>query len=111
MIDLHQFSAVRVGADGLVEAEAGVRLNALIKQLVSAGLAGLEELAGIPGTVGGAVVMNAGAGNQEFGSVVEEIEVLAGETYRLAAGGGFRLRLPAVSAWNPAKSSPPSGCG
>jgi len=81
MLDLHEFSAVRIGADGLVEAEAGVRLNGLIKQLVAAGLGGLEDLAGIPGTVGGALVMNAGAGSQEFGRVVEEAEILSGETF------------------------------
>ena len=94
VIDLRRFNAVRIGADGLVEAEAGVRLNALVKQLVAAGLAGLEELAGIPGTVGGAVVMNAGAGRQEFGNVVEEVEVLAGETFawRGAVALGFAYR-------------------
>lgn len=81
VLELSQFTAVRIGTDGIVEAEAGVRLNALIKQLVAAGLAGLEELAGIPGTVGAALVMNAGAGSQEFGQVVEEVEILSGETF------------------------------
>ena len=100
VIDLQEFSAVRIGADGLVEAAAGVRLNALVKQLVSAGLAGLEELAGIPGTVGGAVLMNAGAGGQDFGSVVEEVEVLAGETFvwRPAALLAFDYRRSAIAA-------------
>jgi UDP-N-acetylmuramate dehydrogenase len=100
MIDLHEFSAVRIGADGLVEAEAGVRLNALVKQLVSAGLAGLEELAGIPGTIGGAVMMNAGAGAQDFGSVVEEVEVLTGETFawRPAAHLAFDYRRSSIAA-------------
>jgi UDP-N-acetylmuramate dehydrogenase len=94
VIDLCHFNAVRLGADGIVEAEAGVRLNALIKQLVAAGLAGLEELAGIPGTVGGALVMNAGAGSQEFGQVVEEVEMLSGETFlwRHAASLAFGYR-------------------
>ena len=94
VIDLCHFNAVRLGADGIVEAEAGVRLNALIKQLVAGGLAGLEELAGIPGTVGGALVMNAGAGSQEFGQVVEEVEMLSGETFlwRHAASLAFGYR-------------------
>jgi len=94
VIDLRHFNSIRVGGDGVVEAEAGVRLNALIKQLVASGLAGLEELAGIPGTVGGAVVMNAGAGHQEFGGVVEEVEVLAAATYswRQAEACGFAYR-------------------
>lgn len=94
ILDLHEFNAVRIGAVGLVEAEAGVRLNGLIKQLVAAGLGGLEELAGIPGTVGGALVMNAGAGSQEFGRVVEEVETLNGETFawRPAAVFAFGYR-------------------
>lgn len=100
MIDLRHFDGVRIGDDGFVEAEAGVRLNALIKQLVAAGLAGLEELAGIPGTVGGALVMNAGAGRQEFGQAVEEVEVLAGETFswRQAAAFSFEYRHSGVNA-------------
>ena len=94
VIELCHFNAVRIGADGIVEAEARVRLNALIKQLVAAGLGGLEELAGIPGTVGGALVMNAGAGRQEFGQVVEEVEMLSGETFlwRQAASLDFGYR-------------------
>jgi len=94
VLELNQFTAVRISSDGMVEAEAGVRLNALIKQLVAEGLAGLEELAGIPGTVGGAVVMNAGAGGQEFGQVVEEVEMLSGETFlwRTAASLSFGYR-------------------
>lgn len=94
VLDLHEFKDVRIGSDGLVEAEAGVRLNGLVKQLVAAGLGGLEELAGIPGTVGGALVMNAGAGSQEFGRVVEEVEILSGETFswRPAAAFAFGYR-------------------
>lgn len=98
VLDLHNFAAVRIGEDGLVEAEAGVRLNGLIKQLVAAGLGGLEELAGIPGTVGGALVMNAGAGRQEFGQVVEAVEILSGETFawRPAPALGFGYRHSAL---------------
>jgi UDP-N-acetylmuramate dehydrogenase len=94
VLDLQEFNAVRIGADGLVEVEAGVRLNGLLKQLVAAGLGGLEELAGIPGTVGGALVMNAGAGSQEFGRMVEEVEVLSDETFawRPAAAFAFGYR-------------------
>lgn len=61
----------------LVEAEGGVPLMTLIRETAARGLAGLEALAGIPGTVGGGVVMNAGAGGQEMAGVVQEV-VLAG---------------------------------
>ena len=46
---------------GLVEALAGEPLPTLARRAAKAGLAGLEWSIGIPGTVGGAVVMNAGA--------------------------------------------------
>lgn len=94
VIDLKELGGIRFGVNGLVEAGAGARLNALVKQLVAAGLGGLEELAGIPGTVGGAVVMNAGAGAQSLGQVVTEVEVLFEETFtwRPAKELGFGYR-------------------
>jgi UDP-N-acetylmuramate dehydrogenase len=100
VLDLHEFNAVRIGADGLAEAEAGVRLNGLVKQLVAAGLGGLEELAGIPGTIGGAIVMNAGAGCQEIGKVVEEVEILSRETFawRPAVALAFGYRHASLAA-------------
>jgi UDP-N-acetylmuramate dehydrogenase len=100
VFDLKLLAEVRFGADGLVEVGAGARLNALVKQVVAAGLGGLEELAGIPGTVGGAVVMNAGAGTQSFGQVVTAVEILAGETFvwRPAAELHFGYRHTALGA-------------
>jgi UDP-N-acetylmuramate dehydrogenase len=47
-----------------VTAQAGTLLDAVVGEAVRRGYAGLEELSGIPGTVGGAVVMNAGAFSQ-----------------------------------------------
>ncbi|MCP9808097.1 UDP-N-acetylmuramate dehydrogenase [Cyanobium sp. HWJ4-Hawea] len=49
------------GSSGLVEAEAGEPIPTLARKAARAGLSGLEWAVGIPGTVGGAVVMNAGA--------------------------------------------------
>lgn len=49
------------GASGWVEAEAGEPIPTLARKAARAGLSGLEWAVGIPGTVGGAVVMNAGA--------------------------------------------------
>lgn len=48
-------------SSGLVEAKAGEPIPTLARKAARAGLAGLEWAVGIPGTVGGAVVMNAGA--------------------------------------------------
>jgi UDP-N-acetylmuramate dehydrogenase len=47
--------------EGWVEAEAGEPIPTLARRVAKAGLSGLEWSVGIPGTVGGAVVMNAGA--------------------------------------------------
>ena len=49
------------GESGVVEAEAGEPIPTLARKVARAGLHGLEWAVGIPGTVGGAAVMNAGA--------------------------------------------------
>ena len=49
------------GGDGWIEAQAGEPIPTLARRAARAGLGGLEWAVGIPGTVGGAVVMNAGA--------------------------------------------------
>jgi UDP-N-acetylmuramate dehydrogenase len=54
-------------------ARAGTTLDALCEAAVACGLAGLENLSGIPGTVGGAVVMNAGAFGDDICSLVDEV--------------------------------------
>jgi len=57
-------------------AGGGAKLSHVVTHAVGAGLAGLEHLLGIPGTVGGALVSNAGAGGRDIGSVTERIEIL-----------------------------------
>ncbi len=59
-----------------VFADAGVNITALGGMLASNGLSGLEWAYGIPGTVGGAVIMNAGAYGVEIKNVVKNIWVL-----------------------------------
>jgi len=59
-----------------VTAGGGLGLSDLISYCSQRGLGGLEFLAGIPGTVGGAVAMNAGAFGEEVEGVVENIQVL-----------------------------------
>ncbi|MGI6065316.1 MAG: UDP-N-acetylmuramate dehydrogenase [Bacillota bacterium] len=59
-----------------VEVEAGVKLPRLARDAVQRGLSGLEWSVGIPASVGGAVVMNAGVGNDSFGNYVQKIEVV-----------------------------------
>lgn len=55
---------------------AGVDLMPFSRQCSELGLSGLEGMAGIPASVGGAVRMNAGGRFGDFGSVVEEVEVI-----------------------------------
>jgi UDP-N-acetylmuramate dehydrogenase len=67
------------GDDRIVLAGGGLGIMELLTYCSGKGLAGLEFLAGIPGTIGGAVAMNAGAWNQDVGGRVEGIEVVTGE--------------------------------
>lgn len=70
------FQRVRLDGDRL-EAEAGVLLSAAAREAAAASLTGLEFAAGIPGTVGGAVFMNAGAYDGEISQVLESAEILS----------------------------------
>ena len=60
-----------------VTAGAGVKLNNLVEKLAKRGLAGLELVSGIPGSVGGAIVSNAGMKMGWIGDVVREIRIFS----------------------------------
>lgn len=59
-----------------VRAEAGAALDKACELSAAAGLAGLEKLSGIPGSIGGAVYMNAGAFGQETFDTLEYFDVI-----------------------------------
>jgi UDP-N-acetylmuramate dehydrogenase len=59
-----------------IVAGAGAPFPAVARRAASLGLAGIEFGAGIPGTIGGAIVMNAGWHEFEIGNVVESVEFL-----------------------------------
>lgn len=69
----------------LVHVGAGVRLARLLRFCLSNGLGGLEFLVGIPGTIGGAVVMNAGTKEGEVADVLRWVDIMdqQGEKRRL----------------------------
>lgn len=62
--------------DEVIEVEAGYSLMKLAKEVIKLGLSGLEWACGIPGTIGGAVYMNAGAYKQDMSFVLEKITAL-----------------------------------
>ena len=66
---------VRVG-EGVVTAGAGAPLAAVVHKAAEAGLGGLEFCAGVPGTLGGAVIGNAGGKQGWIGDRVSEVTVV-----------------------------------
>src|SRR5262245_48371931 len=75
-----------------VSVSAGYSLPRLCIDAARQGLSGIEGLNGIPGTVGGALWMNAGAYGQEIGTVVETVRV---------ARGGRVIEIPGADVqWN-----------
>ena len=59
-----------------VYVESGCDLNKLVAWTIEMGMAGLEQLSGIPGSLGGAVRMNAGAMGSDIGHLVESVNVM-----------------------------------
>lgn len=71
---------------GRLECGAGASVTRAASVAAAAGLSGLEPLAGIPGTVGGAIAMNAGAWGTEIGSLTAQVLLcLPGECRALKA--------------------------
>jgi UDP-N-acetylmuramate dehydrogenase len=81
------------GPEGnLLFAEAGLRLGALVQFASEKGWSGLEWAAGIPGTVGGALVMNAGAFGGEMKELVHSVRILD-QAGNLEERAGWSIRF------------------
>lgn len=66
-----------IGVDGnRITAGAGAMLSAVARKALDESLTGLEFASGIPGTIGGALIMNAGAYDGEMKKVVESVTIL-----------------------------------
>lgn len=78
MLMTQQVGEITVDGD-TVTAAAGVWLSRLAAQAAVHGLSGLEFASGIPGTLGGSILINAGAYDQEFSHVVTETTYLASD--------------------------------
>ena len=92
------FSDIGVDRDG-IEAGGGALDATVAEHAAAAGLSGLEFLSGIPGTIGGAVMMNAGAYGGDVASTLDWAEIVTrqGEIQKLDAGRiGFSYRHSAL---------------
>ncbi len=80
------FGATTVEADGVIAGAAALDVT-VAEHAAAAGLTGLEFLSGIPGSIGGAVVMNGGAYGGDVASCLDWAEVVTrtGEQRRLSA--------------------------
>ena len=87
-----QLGVAEEGEAPIVEAGAGVKIPQLVRFAAERGLAGLECLAGVPGTVGGALAMNAGTAERFVGEAVESIRWA-----RLSGGGVETLPASALA--------------
>ncbi len=70
----------------VVRAKAGILLSRLASFAASKSLSGLEFASGIPGTLGGAITMNAGAYGGEMKDVVQSVTVLCGDEMKEYSG-------------------------
>jgi UDP-N-acetylmuramate dehydrogenase len=105
VISFARFSAIKWNG-ATVTAQAGVLLDKVAGEAVRRGYAGLEELSGIPGSLGGAVVMNAGAFSQCIADTLERAFWLDIDECRIAEAPksalGFDYRTSVLQKKNAA---------
>jgi UDP-N-acetylmuramate dehydrogenase len=80
VVSTRKLKNIEISEDCKVYAETGAVLGTILNRTIKAGLSGFEFAAGIPGTVGGGIFMNAGANGGEIKDVIETVWVwLCGE--------------------------------
>jgi len=77
----NKMNSIELLGDGRIKAQAGAKLAKVAGEAYKAGLAGFEFASGIPGTVGGAIYMNAGAYDGDVGSFCESVMLLKEEIF------------------------------
>jgi len=80
LIHTRALDFVELGEDGLVEVGAGILMPRFCAKMAQESLTGMEFMEGIPGTVGGGVVMNAGAHGSEMAKIFKSAKALNLET-------------------------------
>ncbi|HOX09176.1 MAG TPA: UDP-N-acetylmuramate dehydrogenase [Candidatus Omnitrophota bacterium] len=73
-------------------AGCGMRVSEFLKKAAAEGLGGLEFLAGIPGTLGGAITMNAGWPTRSIGDRVEEVTLIKGLEKSTIGKSGLKFK-------------------
>ncbi len=104
LVILNECSAYAIDGSGRVTVESGVLLRELARHTVEQGWEGLEWAVGIPGTIGGAVVGNAGAYGGYMADIVQEAALLTpeGQVQRVGlAALGFGYRTSALKRADP----------
>ncbi len=76
VISLSNFSDIKIEDETQVNAQAGAMNSAIASLARDNALAGFEFAAGIPGTIGGAMIMNAGAYGGEMKDITRQVQVL-----------------------------------
>ncbi|WP_295098993.1 UDP-N-acetylmuramate dehydrogenase [uncultured Fibrobacter sp.] len=71
-----EFSAIEDSGNGSFKVGAATPLGRFARTAMKLGFAGIHKLAGIPGTLGGAIYMNAGAYGQEIGTCCTQVTIL-----------------------------------
>ena len=75
--ELKQIQIININEEKVeVIVDDGVQLGFLAQKLLKEEISGFEELSGIPGTIGGAVVMNAGAHGKEIKDILTEVTAI-----------------------------------
>lgn len=97
------FNEIQVNGE-MITVQSGAMLAAVARTAYQTGLTGLEFASGIPGTIGGAVVMNAGAYGGEMKNVLKEVTVLTkeGEVLVIPAKAlelGYRTSVIPKNRW------------
>ncbi len=81
-LDISEYSAI--SWDGsFASCQSGAPLHTLVKEAVDRGLCGIEQLAGIPGSVGGALIMNAGAFKQAVSDCLMSVKGIDCSNYKM----------------------------
>ena len=65
------FKSLDISNDGIIKADSGVMLGNMVKNAIRENIKGLESLIGVPGTLGGALIMNAGAYGSEISNYLD----------------------------------------